>query len=247
MICSTPRSGSTLLCKMLEATNIAGRPGSHFHVPSLERWLTVYDLNDIEFSSRRDALGAVFKAAIARGMGGTNVFGLRMQRESFDYFMQQLALHAPGQMSDSERIGVAFGPTLFIHLSRPDRVGQAISRLRAEQTGLWHRRADGTELERLKPPQAAHYDAGAIARYMAEQAGLDEAWERWFEREGLTPLRLSYEALASDPQQVLAEVLSGLGLDPAVARSVEVPTAKLADEESQKWRKRFAAERESRL
>ena len=33
---------------------------------------------------------------------------------------------------------------------REDKVGQAISRLKAEQTGLWHKFSDGTERERLK-------------------------------------------------------------------------------------------------
>ena len=152
VICTTPRSGSTLLCELLAATGVAGRPGSHFHVPSLEGWLEDYGLNERRFSSRREALRTVLIAARTRGTGDTGVFGLRMQRGSLGYFLQQLdALH-PDLTSDVERIGAAFGLTVFVHLSRPDRLGQAISRVRAEQTGLWHRRADGTELERLAPP-----------------------------------------------------------------------------------------------
>lgn len=227
---------------MLAATNIAGYPDSHFHVPSLEGWLADYDLKATDFGSRRDALRAIFVAACTRGKGQTSLFGLRMQRDSFDHFMQQLELLLPGKMSDVERIEAAFGPTLFVHLSRPDRLGQAISRVRAEQTGLWHRRSDGTELERTAPPQEARYDAKAIAHHMAELAALDSAWERWFEREALEPLRISYDALSDDPQSVLAEFLSALDLDPTLARTVETPTAKLANAESHQWRAWFEAE-----
>ncbi len=242
MICTAPRSGSTLLCKLLAAADVAGRPESHFHVPSLDRWLATYDLDEAEFASRKDAIQAVFKAARARGRGNTDIFGLRMQRGSFDYFLQQLELLLPGRMGDVERIEAAFGPTLFIHLSRSDRLDQAISLLRAEQTGLWHRRSDGTELERTGPPRDAHYDAEAIARHMRELSVLDEAWERWFEREALQPLRVRYDVLSDDPQKVLAKILSSLRLDPSIARFVETPTAKLADAENQQWRRRFQAE-----
>lgn len=58
---------------------------------------------------------------------------------------------------------------------------------------------------------------------------LDDAWTRWFARETVKPLRLTYEALASDPRGTLAHVLSALGLNPTLAAPVEVPNAKLAD------------------
>ena len=246
IICTTPRSGSTLLCELLAATGVAGRPGSHFHAPSLDEWLKNYGLDEGRFASPREALRAVLDAAHARGTAGTGVFGLRMQRGSLDHFVQQLGALHPDRMSDVERIEAAFGPTAFIHLSRPDRLGQAISRVRAEQTGLWHRRADGTEMERLASPQEVRYDAGAIARHMAELAALDRAWEDWFAQQALKPLRIGYEALSRDPRSVLAGLLGALGLDRAHAQGIEPPTAKLADATSQEWRAWFEAESDTR-
>lgn len=243
MICTVPRSGSTLLCGLLAATGVAGDPDSHFHAPSLAGWLTDHDLNRTDYATDRDAVRAVFDAALARGKGETDVFGLRMQRGSFDHFLTQLERLVPGRMRDGARIEAAFGPTLYVHLSRPDRLDQAISRVRAEQSGLWHRNADGSELERLAPPQDARYDAAAIAQHMAAHEALDAAWERWFRAEGIEPLRLTYDALSKDPRGVLAQVLSALHLDPARARSVAPPTARLADAMSREWRCRFERER----
>ena len=241
VICTTPRSGSTLLCELLAATRVAGRPGSHFHAPSLDEWLKDYGLDGERFASRREALRAVLDAARVRGTGDTGMFGLRMQRGSFAHFMQQLDVLHPDRTSDVARIEAAFGPTLFVHLSRLDRLGQAISRVRAEQTGLWHRRADGTELERLAPPREPCYDAEAIARHMADLSALDGAWEDWFAREGIEPLRIGYDALAADPQGVLADLLDVLGLGRAHAQGIEPPTAQLADAMSREWRARFEA------
>jgi len=142
-------------------------------------------LKQTDHASKDEALRAIFKAALARGKGDTEIFGLRMQRGSFDHFMRQLDLFLPGRMSDAERIEKAFGSALYVYLSRSDRLDQAISLVRAEQTGLWHRNSDGTELERLAPAQGAQYDANAIKRHMAALAALDEAWERWFERDAI--------------------------------------------------------------
>lgn len=241
VICTSPRSGSTLLCRLLMATNAAGSPDSHFHVPSLDRWLEVYGLTDRTFKSRKEALRAVFDAARDRGAAGTVMFGLRMQRGSFDAFTKALAVLHPRQPSDIARIETEFGPTLFMHLTRADKLDQAISRIRAEQTGLWHRHADGTELERLAPSAPPRYDQATISAHLDGLTTLDDAWTKWFAREGVEPLRITYGALANHPMGTLARVLSALGLDPTVATPVEVPTAKLADAISREWRERFMA------
>ena len=162
IICTSPRSGSTMLCEMLRATGVAGRPASLFHTPALAAWLEAYDLRASDYGSVRETLKAVFAAALAEGTGDTETFGLRLQRGSFDFFMEQIHTLHPGQPSDLACIEAAFGPTVFIHLSRGDTLGQAISCLRAEQTGLWHRRADGTELERQDPKRQDGYDRAAI-------------------------------------------------------------------------------------
>ncbi|WP_424970162.1 Stf0 family sulfotransferase [Dinoroseobacter sp. S76] len=242
ILCTSPRSGSTLLCRMLTATGVAGHPNSHFHTPSLTRWLEVYGLADTTFPSRRAALQAVLDAGIARGRGETACFGLRMQRGSFPYFMDQLAQLLPDQPSDHARLEAAFGPLSFLHLSREDKLAQAVSRVRAEQSGLWHAHADGRELERTAPPAPPRYDHDAIAAHLAELSRFEEDWRLWFAREGIMPLRLTYESLAQDPQGVLAQVLAHLGRDPAAAEQVAIPTARLADAESADWIARFRAE-----
>ena len=90
MICTAPRSGSTLLCGLLVATCTGGNPDSHFHSSSLDNWLDDYGLKQTVYASREECLRAVFKCAVSRGKGDTEIFGLRMQRGSFDHFMQQL-------------------------------------------------------------------------------------------------------------------------------------------------------------
>lgn len=241
IICTTPRSGSTLLCGLLAATGRAGNPDSHFHTPSLDGWLADYDLTRKTFASDHEAAAAVFAAAVKEGEAG-GVFGLRMQRPSLAFFMEQAAALFPDAQTDADRIRAAFGETLYIYLRRRDKLAQAISMVKAEQTGLWHKAADGAELERLAPPGPPTYDAGRIGEKVDTLTALDAEWPVWFARERIAPLSLTYEDLSKDPQGALAEVLTALGLDPALAETVETPTARLSDAISREWADRFRAE-----
>ncbi|MEM8593108.1 MAG: Stf0 family sulfotransferase, partial [Pseudomonadota bacterium] len=104
IICTTPRSGSTFLCGLLEATGRAGHPDSHFHEPSLNGWLRAYDLDRDRFASEDAAFRAVFDRAVTRGTSRKGLFGLRLQRDSFDFFMAVLARLYPGGSCDAERL-----------------------------------------------------------------------------------------------------------------------------------------------
>ncbi|WP_428644808.1 Stf0 family sulfotransferase [Roseibium sp.] len=242
IICTSPRSGSTLLCKLLGATGISGNPGSHFHEPSLQAWLEYYGLDNGEAEQERETLERIFQAAMEKGSRNTGIFGLRLQRHSFDFFMEKLGLLHPDVSSDPERLEAVFGRTLFIHLTRPDKLAQAVSYVKAEQTGLWHRAPDGTELERLAPPAEPVYDEGEIRATCERFTAFDRDWQTWFEVQGIEPFRITYDDLSADPQGLLRDVLEALGLDGTVAGSVTPGVARLADATNEAWVKRFRQE-----
>lgn len=224
---------------MLSASGQAGVPESYFHRPCLSRWLDYFQLDQADFVSETDALRAVFHAAQQKGSTQNGIFGLRMQRPSFAYFAEKMALLYPAPETDRDRFEAAFGKTLFVHLSRRDKLEQAISLTRAQQSGLWHRNADGTELERLAPSKAPRYDAAEIARNLDEMIACDQAWEDWFATEDIHPLRLTYEDLSADPGAQSARVLRHMGVDCGIMQGITPPVAKLADQVNADWKKRF--------
>jgi len=242
VICTSPRSGSTLLCTLLAATGVAGNPGSYFHEPSLSDWLRYFDLAPDPSATERDVLAEIFRAAMAKGSLDTGMFGLRLQRHSFDFFTEKLAVLHPEFSRDTQRLQAAFGRTLFVHLTRRDKVEQAVSHVKADQTGLWHAAPDGTELERLSLPQKLVYDADKIRARYDELSAYDRAWEDWFAAEEIGPLCLTYEALSKDPIETLRQTLDELGLDRAAAGGVAPGVAKLADKTSRDWVARFRSE-----
>ncbi len=242
VICTSPRSGSTLLCRLLAATGKAGDPDSHFHNPSISDWLSDFDLTPDDSAAERDVLSAIFEAARERGTGNTGIFGLRLQRHSFDFFIRQMEILHPRFSSDRERFQAAFGDTLFIHLTRANKLEQAVSLVKATQTGLWHRAPDGTELERLSAPREPVYDADEIARHLVELTAMENDWEDWFDREKIDPMRITYDALSADSVAALSRILDRLGLDRASAKGISPPVAKLADATNRSWMERFLAE-----
>lgn len=242
VICTSPRSGSTLLCSLLKATGIAGNPASWFHEPSVAEWLADLGIAPRKAASERDVLQSVFRAAIERGSHETGMFGLRLQRHSFDFFHKQLTLLYPEPESFVARFERRFGKTLFLHLTRPDKVEQAVSYLRAKQTGLWHVAADGSELERTAPHRDPSYDAQEIAAASEMMTEYDRDWQEFFLREAIEPVRISYDALAASPAATVRDVLDRLGLDCAAAARIEPGTKKIADEISHDWVARFRAE-----
>lgn len=189
-----------------------------------------------------DVLKVIFDAVRDRGNNQTGIFGLRVQRKSFDFLIRKMDVLHPGLSNDAERFHAAFGRTLFIHLTRRDKLEQAISFVKATQTGLWHVAPDGRELERVSSPKEPVYDTDEIARYLADFTALDEDWKDWFANEKIDPLRIGYDELSANPADVLAMILDELELDREVAKGISPGVAKLADSTSQIWQERFLAE-----
>jgi LPS sulfotransferase NodH len=227
---------------MLTATGAAGQPDSYFFGTSLEGWLGDLGIAREETADEREILQAAFRAAHVKGRNGTNVFGLRMQGHSFEFFCEKLAILHPGRLSDRERFQHAFGTTLFLHLTRPDKVDQAVSYLKAQQTGLWHVAPDGSELERLAPHREPRYDGEDIRACVETMSAYDRDWNDWFAREGIEPLRISYDDLSADPIGILRHILDRLGLDQAAADSVRPGVRKLADSTNREWVARYLSE-----
>lgn len=243
IICANPRSGSTLLCRLLSETGVAGNPASYFHMPELAAWIRALNVSVPPGASQSETVCAIIAAALKEGSGGTDVFGLRLMRKSFDFLMRQIDVLYPDLPSDAARFDAVFAQPRYIHLTRGDKVSQAVSLVMAEQTGLWHKAPDGSEIERTAPPKDPIYNGDEIGKNVDELVAYDREWLRWFMHEGIDPILVTYEELAMNPTGTLRRILKELGLNDQVAEDVRPSVAKLADETSRNWVERFRKER----
>jgi len=241
VICATPRSGSTLLCDLLTGTKVAGQPDSFFRRESLPEWGQEFQLPiagwDDFIAHRADYL-----AAVARyGRNNTERFGMRVMWQSMAEINQWLDVESD-TATDVEAIASRFGTALYIHLSRRNKIHQAVSLFKAQHSGLWHIFANGDERERLNHAEMPHYDAEKIAALLKQLRADDANWQSWFQRRRIKPLRIHYETLATDPRSVLATILEKLGLDLAHAQQVVVQSGIMADATSAQWTAQFLAD-----
>jgi LPS sulfotransferase NodH len=239
MICATPRTGSTLLCDLLASTNAAGNPNSYFMSEMDPAWAEALGYPVRARLSDADYAAAMLKAAIKAGKGQTEIFGLRLMRKDLDALSALIGKVFPGLPSDKGRLQAAFGRILFIHLAREDKLAQAVSLVKAEQTGLWHVAPDGSELERLAPPREPLYDFDRVAARLAQLEQYEAAWATWFELQGIEPLRLGYERLSINPGEAVSRICEALGLRQPAPEGLKPGVAKLADAVSLEWMRNY--------
>ncbi len=242
ILCGTPRSGSTLLCQMLAASGVAGRPNSFYREPDITHWADQWGvphpdgIEDAVFDRR------YLDAMLERTRSPGSAFGLRLMWGSVSEAQRRLDRALGGTADIAARFEQAFGPVRYVHLSRRDKVAQAVSLVRAEQSGLWHMGADGAVLEGAETLGPIRYDGARLSALVAELESDDTAWNSFFATRAIKPLRLTYETVTADPRRALADILDAVGLDAGLAQAVEVRTARMADETSREWAARFRRE-----
>jgi LPS sulfotransferase NodH len=133
----------------------------------------------------------------------------------------------------------AFGPCHYIHIRRLDGVAQAISRLKAEVSQVWH--LDSTEPAGVSA--YASYDADRLDVYRAEVAAGNLLWEQWFATNGIAPQRLDYETFALNPADHVRALLGNVGLSVPADTDMVVLNRRMADDESAMWAARYRADR----
>jgi trehalose 2-sulfotransferase len=237
-LCATPRSGTTMLCDLLAATGRAGRPQSYFRRQDIERRARGYGLRANDFAHSRDFDRAYLDAVLREGAGDSGIFGLRIMWGTVAEMAERLSALRP-DLRDAELFESLFGRIVYVHVSRGDKVAQAISLLKAELSGLWHVAADGSERQRTAPPARPSYDPDRIAELVGELEQDEASWNAFFAANEIAPVRIEYEALAAAPRVELQKILVGMNLPAELADAVEVRTSKMADAESGAWADRF--------
>jgi LPS sulfotransferase NodH len=233
LLCATPRSGSTLLCGLLRSTGIAGRPQSYFRRDDLDAYADAWGVP--RTSAGTLDVEAYLRAAVVAGRTPNGVFGARVMWGTMTELTDALASVADdGTASPVDLLTRAFGSLRFLHLRREDRIAQAVSWARAEQTHRWH------PGERVVPGGSApHFDRDLIAGLVDTIEEHEAAWRTWFADHGVTPHEITYEDLAADPVGTTHAVLDVLGLVLPAGGTITVHDRRQADDLNADWVARF--------
>ncbi len=122
----------------------------------------------------------------------------------------------------------------FVSFEREDLLAQAISWARAVQSGQYL----SAEPAAVQPS----YDPALIAYFLRVAARGQARWRQFFARNGLTPLRLTYEDLVADPQAAVDRIARLVDVEAPPIDHTNAPSIQ-RDDLSAQWRERFLRER----
>lgn len=212
-VCTEPRSGSNYLGRLLQSTGQLGRPWEFFnHYAVRQSGLDGWPTNPSEQLVRIPEAGGS-----PNGVYALKVFSSHADEVSWTHWATAL-------------------PDLrFVYLERRDLLGQAISLVRAEQTGEW-------TLGMRKSAEAVFRPEDIAAALRRVTYGYAR-WQVWFARNGLKPVRLIYEDVVAAPQHAVNLVADAVELHavPPINWS-KVDVAVQRDDVTAEWRQRFLDE-----
>ena len=260
LVCATPRSGSTLLCKALEATGRAGHPEEFFEAkretgapakgsdylwdsPGVDLLSLLGDDPQPPAPDYSSLAGVGdyrehLRRTLERGTSENGVFGAKiMWGHREDFLPLARTLPELADLPERDLLEAIFPGLSYVWVRRGDTVRQAVSLWKAIQTQSWRSGQDGGR--RREPVYS--FEALHHLRRMLERN--DSAWGRWFEERGLRPLELSYERIARDPAGATAQVLDFAGIHAPERHEGGQPIERQSDELSDEWVARYFRER----
>src|SRR5690606_21497341 len=159
---------------------------------------------------------------------------------TMDELIDNLKMVYPdGNDKDIDLLNRTFGSIRFVYLKRGDFAAQAVSRLKAEQTDLWH--VTDRE-ENVTPEQIYQYDFKKIQEFAKEATEHNSAWIKWFKDNCVEPYEVLYENLSQDPMGEASKVLDFLALALPPNTELSAKNKKMADGLSASWIERYKSE-----
>lgn len=201
LVATTQRSGSHLLAHSL-AHHGAGVPLEYAN-PFLAEIELMRRGQEVTVDARR----ALLEEVRSRRTTTDGLFGLKAHWH-----------HWEGVLGDEVRLRL-LEPRAVIHVHRRDILSQAVSLAFSRRTGSW------ISFHARRPLDPGVFDAAAIDDALAVIAHEQHAWEAWFDRAGLSPLRLCFDHIVADPERISVMAAEFLGAGSFTPARAKVPLA----------------------
>jgi trehalose 2-sulfotransferase len=260
LVCATPRSGSTLLCHLLDETGLAGHPEEYFealrhsglprrpheyfdpdrHANIVER-LAFREMPDRPATPNElwqpETYDRYLAWALREGTTPNGVFGAKLMWGYLGDFAQLLrGIDGMDGLPVPDLLGRAFPHLRYVRITRQDKVRQAVSLWRAVQTQAWRRENGGDDKRQAREPTFSFRAINYLVRLLTAH---DASWDAYFLGLGVKPLKITYEQLAEAPEQVVRGVLDHLEIPAPPDLEVRAPgLAVQADQRSEEWVRR---------
>ena len=141
-----------MLCDLMAATGVLGRPASYYRSQSITDWAERLGVaKNVEIGSEEFEC-AYLTSIRNHGTDASGMFGLRLMWDTVEGLVERLGKIYPDAPSDHALFERAFGQPVYVSLIREDTVAQAVSLVRAKQSGQWHFASDGSARQLAEAP-----------------------------------------------------------------------------------------------
>jgi LPS sulfotransferase NodH len=217
-ICSTPRSGSYLLCRQMINAGL-GVPHEYFNPIVMQQMAPRLGLeSDIRGLTWWPRTWKDRLLLRRRGEPAAELAFLRKyvrflltRRCQGGIFAAKVHFRDYRRTLDNPVGDELLKDTLFIQLYREDLLKQAVSEHFGQLTGQWGIDDSVTTTPAANPN---FHDSGAIDRALNDLADQDRNWRVFFGRRGIVPMTISYERLCAEPFSFLEAIARSIGVDP---------------------------------
>lgn len=229
-ICFTVRSGSTLLSQLLADTGIAGRPKEHFY-------------HNIAPDNPRGDIIPDYRACIERILAAdttpNGVFGSKVGGGVWHDFARRLrSIEGCKDLPLKAALDRFFPDLRYLHLTRRNKVRQAVSHWMAIQSGRWSSLDAGDNAE-------PRYDFAAIDQLLQEIILREAVWAEYFSQNGIRPFVITYEDFAQQPAATVCAVLDHLQIERPADFTPPAPAYhRISSDLSEAWAQRFRREKQ---
>jgi trehalose 2-sulfotransferase len=248
IICTTMRSGSTMLASGLRETGVAGLPDEYFAPPVRLPQAQVFEMEParyrelLEEHRRTHPAEGVLRDIIEAGTTDNGVFGVKIhfQRPFSDFQNAVEVLQAcfdDRLASPHELFNRAFPRLSYIWLRRSDRVAQAVSLFKAIRSSEFVR-VEGAN-DPINPVGVEDFDFATIRRLADWLQSGDDGWRAFFKRHRIEPMTIDYEDLAANYEPTLRATLNYLGLSAQCPTIAHTRHHRQADTISEEWSMRY--------
>ena len=231
------RTGSSLLCKALQSTRIAGNPQEWFLTQDKKDLLEKYGLSD--YAVLQEHLWQL-------GSTPNGVWGVKTSysEPTFSKLLEAFCRFPGCPQVDRPHATIwehAFPNSRHIFMTRRNKVRLAVSWWKAAKTLEWHKE-QGCVSPSVDLTDAYSYEA---INHLYNEASMREAGiQEFFSEGGIVPLTLVYEDFIQEYEETVKRILDYLELDSTSVNIAEPYYAQLADEISEDWVQRCREERQ---
>lgn len=214
IICSTQRSGSSLLCHLMRQSGVLGKPGESIVLGKIKKYAENKNIEDLFIAAQE---------IIESNRGSNGVAGVKIHYHQFEQIKSKLSFF--DLLGDDIK---------WIYIDRKSQLEQAVSLAKAWQTREFSSKHQATDSARY-----CFETINKAGKLLVEEKS---SWEWLFQALNINPLRIYYEDLLNDDSVNIAVEAIAKHVDVEFEKRVklqDVGIKKQSDESSLEWVKSF--------